>query len=109
MNALRNRFTDYSRFNCREVLRARHGYSSTSSMLRRLTLFLVLIVGGSSVFAETANNGQPEATGGSIEGLITLADQTGKTEAVPGVVVKLTSASSASAPLVCHNGRRGPL
>ena len=62
-----------------------------------LTLFVALIVGGTSLFAQVANVTDPAAAGASIEGLVTVADQKGHADAVLGVLVKLSGTSSVSA------------
>ena len=59
-----------------------------------LTLFVALIVGGTSLFAQVANVTDPAAAGASIEGLVTVADQKGHADAVLGVLVKLSGTSS---------------
>jgi len=99
--------TDYSCFKYREILHTAYGVSSMASVLRSLTLFLVLIVGGSSVFAQIANSTRPEAAGASIDGLITVADQQGQADAVPGVLVRLADASSAPEPLSATTDAEG--
>ncbi len=74
---------------------------------RNLTLFFALIVGGSSGFAQIANVSRPEAAGASIEGVVTVADQQGQADAVPGVLVKLTSTSSEPEPLSATTDAEG--
>ncbi len=61
---------------------------------RSLTLLFAVMIAGNSGFAQIANVSPPEAPGASIEGVVTVADPQGQAEAVPGVLVKLTTPSS---------------
>ena len=79
--------------------RAEHSLGNCAVSFRNLALVSALMVGAlmvawSSGFAQTANVSRPEGAGGSIEGTVKLAGQQGQLEAVPGVLVKLTSTSS---------------
>jgi len=65
---------------------------------RNLALFLALMVGAASGFAQTAKVAVPEPATASIEGIVAVAGQ-GQVEAVPGQLVKLTDPSSALNPL----------
>lgn len=87
--------------------RIENGLSSPAPGLWSLSLFVALIVGGSSAFAQIADVSLPEAAGASIEGLVTVADQKGLGDAVPGVLVKLADASSAPEPLSATTDAEG--
>jgi len=89
------------------VQRIENGLSSPAPGLWSLSLFVALIVGGSSAFAQIADVSLPEAAGASIEGLVTVADQKGLGDAVPGVLVKLADASSAPEPLSATTDAEG--
>jgi len=78
-----------------------------ASSLRSLTLFVALIVGGSSLCAHPADVSRPQAAGASIEGLVTVADKQGHADAVPGVLVKLTGTLSGPEPLSATTDAEG--
>ena len=66
---------------------------------RTLTLFLALVVAGSSGFAEAPSEGGGEPASASIEGMINVSGQQGYSEPIPGVRVTLTATSSSSQSL----------
>ncbi len=77
----------------------------TCSLAVTLGSTLLLRVG--SGLAQVPNVSRPEATGASIEGVVTVADPQGQADAVPGVVVKLTSTSSAPESLSATTDAEG--
>ena len=60
---------------------------------------MALIVAEGSGFAQIVNDSLPEPPTASIEEVITAGGGQGQADAVPGVLVKLTGASSAPGPL----------
>jgi hypothetical protein len=60
---------------------------------------MALVAAGGSGFAQIVNVLLPEPPTASIEGIITAGVGQGQADAVPGVLVKLTGASSAPDPL----------
>jgi hypothetical protein len=75
-----------------------NGHSDLAVSSRSLALFFALTVGAGSGFAQIASVTPAETATASIEGVVTVADQQGQVEAVPGLLVKLTGPSSAPNP-----------
>jgi Carboxypeptidase regulatory-like domain len=83
------------------------GLSNLGLSSRNLALFIALMVGGSSGFAQIANVTPTETATASIEGVVAITDQQGQADAVPGVLVKLTGPSSAPGPLSSSTDAEG--
>ena len=69
---------------------------------------LALLAGSGLLFAQTADMLRTAMPGPSIEGSITILDQDGRVNTVPGVLVNLTASPSATAP-INRDRHRGPL
>ena len=74
---------------------------------RNLLLLMALTVAGGSGFGQIVNVSLPEPPTASIEGIVTAGGPHGQADALPGVLVRLTGASPAPAPLSATTGPHG--
>lgn len=70
-------------------------------------LFSALILAGGHGLAQAPGDGRLELALSSIEGVVTVNDQQGQAEAVPGVLVKLTIRASAPDPVLATTDAEG--
>src|SRR6266567_1300632 len=89
------------------IRQVRRGAPRLVAISASVMLFWALILAGGPGLAQAPGNGRLEPALSSIEGVVTVTDQQGQAEAVPGVLVKLTSRASAPDPMSATTDAEG--